>query len=66
MVEVQRDVSTQRHHHLIRDIEPYRAVATPDRPVIGSRREHKEYLRRNNFVEYGNDLKTGDFSIKRD
>lgn len=38
------------------DIAPYRAVAG-DRmgQVIGSRREHKEFLKRNSFVEVGSD-----------
>ena len=42
---------------IIKDIEPYKAVA-PDiaakgRPVIKSRREHREFLKRNNYVEMG-------------
>lgn len=41
------------------DIEPYRAVAvdvaTGKAPVIRSRSEHREYLRRNGYVEVGND-----------
>ena len=41
------------------DIEPYRAVAvdvaTGKPPVIGSRAEHREYLKRNGYVELGND-----------
>lgn len=44
---------------IVKDIEPYRAIAaditTGKAPVIGSRREHKEFLRRNGFVEVGND-----------
>lgn len=42
---------------IIKDIDPYRAVATDKatgkRPVIGSRREHKEFLKRNNYFEVG-------------
>lgn len=43
-------------HHVIPDIEPYIAVAG-DRAgkVIRSRREHREFLRRNNFQEIGNE-----------
>lgn len=41
------------------DIQPYKAIATDvatgKPPVIGSRREHKEFLRRNNYVEVGNE-----------
>lgn len=38
------------------DIEPYRAV-TGDKmgQIIGSRKEHKAYLKRNKLVEVGND-----------
>lgn len=47
---------TQLTHHIIPDIQPYVAVAG-DRAgkVIGSRREHKEFLRRNGFEEVGNE-----------
>lgn len=42
------------------DIQPYRAVAvdkkTGKMPVINSRREHREYLKRNGYVEIGNDI----------
>lgn len=37
------------------NIEPFRAVATPDRPVITSTRQHREYMARNNLVD-ANDL----------
>jgi hypothetical protein len=44
---------------IVRDIEPYRAVAvdiaTGKAPIIGGRRSHKEFLRRNGYVEVGND-----------
>ena len=45
---------------IIRDIEPYRAIASDiasdnKRPVIHSRREHREFLRRNNYIETGNE-----------
>jgi hypothetical protein len=37
------------------DIKPYKAVAIDKRtgkaPVIGSRKEHREFLRRNDYVE---------------
>ncbi len=46
---------------IIGDIEPYRAVASDvacggKRPVIGGRRQHREFLRRNGYVEVGNDM----------
>lgn len=44
---------------IIGDIQPYRAmgtdVATGTAPMITSRSEHREFLRRNNYVELGND-----------
>lgn len=43
---------------VIGDIQPYRAAAADQngkRPVIGGRRQHREFLARNNYVEIGND-----------
>lgn len=44
---------------IIKDIDPYKAVAVDKRtgkvPVIRSRREHKEFLRSNGYVEVGNE-----------
>lgn len=45
---------------IISDIEPYRAAASDvacdgKRPVIGGRRQHREFLRRNGYVEVGNE-----------
>lgn len=41
------------------DIDPYQAVAadkeTGKMPVIHSRKQHREFLRRNNYEEAGND-----------
>ncbi len=46
--------------NIIRDIEPYQAVASDlasgDNPVIGGRRQHREFLSRNGYVELGNDV----------
>lgn len=45
--------------NIIKDIQPYQAVAVDARtgkvPRIGSRREHREFLRANNYVEVGNE-----------
>ena len=43
-------------HHIIPDIQPYRVVAG-DRAgeYITSRSEHREYLKRNDFIEVGNE-----------
>ena len=44
---------------IISDIAPYRTaatdIATGKRAVIGGRRQHREFLRRNGYVEIGND-----------
>lgn len=44
---------------VIKDIDPYRAAAADKqsgkRPVIGGRRQHREFLQRNGYVELGND-----------
>jgi len=45
---------------IIKDIEPYKPVAADkhngQRPVIGGRRQHREFLKRNGYVEIGNDF----------
>lgn len=45
---------------IIRDIEPYRAAASDvacggKRPLISGRRQHREFLQRNGYVEVGNE-----------
>jgi hypothetical protein len=44
---------------IMSDIAPFRTaatdVATGQRAVIGGRRQHREFLRRNGYVEIGND-----------
>ena len=50
----------QRPQGVISDIEPYRAAGSDiacegKRPVIAGRRQHREFLRRNGYVEVGND-----------
>ena len=44
---------------IIKDIEPYRAVAvdiaTGKPPVLGGRRQHREFLKRNGYYEVGNE-----------
>lgn len=41
------------------DIQPYRAIAvdkeTGKVPIINSRKQHREFLRRNDYVEVGSD-----------
>jgi hypothetical protein len=45
---------------IIADIQPYQAIAADvatgkPPPRIGSRREHREFLKRNKYVEVGNE-----------
>jgi len=40
-------------HMIIPDIQPYKAVVTGE--VINSRSQHREYLKRNDLVELGNE-----------
>lgn len=45
---------------IIKDIEPYQAVAGDVAmggkiPKIGGRRQHREFLQRNKYIEVGND-----------
>lgn len=44
---------------IIKDIEPYKAaavdVATGKRPQISSRSDHREFLKRNKYIEVGNE-----------
>lgn len=46
-------VSADEGPQVIRDIEPYRATKTGE--VIGSRTDHRAYLRRHGFIEVGNE-----------
>lgn len=48
---------------IIRDLEPYRAAGADvacggKRPMISGRRQHREFLARNGYVEVGNDNPT--------
>lgn len=47
---------SEKAHHVIPDIEPYKAVTGDmEGKWIRSRREHKAFLKRNNLVEVGNE-----------
>ena len=58
------------------DLAPYNAVAIDERsgarPVIQGRKEHREFLKRNGYVEVGNDIPTappplkGDFNLRKE
>ncbi len=51
--------STTAGPQIMSDIAPHRSAATDvasgQRAVIGGRRQHREFLRRNGYVEVGND-----------
>ena len=48
-----------RSGQIIKDLEPYKAVAVDKNsghaPIIGGRRQHREFLRNNGYIEIGND-----------
>lgn len=57
------------------DIKPYQAVGTDIAigapPIIGGRRQHREFLRRNDYIEVGNEKPIqrkapGDYLCKKD
>lgn len=54
-----RYMAFKRGPQIIRDIAPYRSaaadIATGRRALIAGRRQHREFLRRNGYVEVGND-----------
>ena len=54
-----RAVADSASLQIIRDIEPYKAAAidkaTGQRPTIGGRRQHREFLQRNGYREVGNE-----------
>lgn len=57
---------------VIADIQPYRAIAvdkkTGEQPYITSRRQHQEFLKRNNYTVVEQDSRKremrGDFNVK--
>jgi hypothetical protein len=53
-----------RFHHVIPDIQPYKAVAGDMAgKYITSRSQHREFLKRNDFTEVGNEK---DYFFKND
>jgi len=58
MVGVDVDQSQKRvGPYVIGDIEPYQAVGPEAGTVITSRSHHREYLKRHNLIEVGNERK---------
>lgn len=58
MVEVDKSVRTDVNApHIMEDIKPYRAVGPEYGKLITSRSQHREYLRKHNLIEVGNERK---------
>ena len=61
---------------VITDIAPYQAmavdVATGKAPIIGSRSQHRDYLKRNGYFEMGNEMPkertqvNGEFNVRKE
>ncbi len=47
----------QKGHFVIRDIKPYQVVGPEYGKVISSRSHHREYLRKHDLIEVGNERK---------
>lgn len=47
-------------HQVISDIQPYKPIASDigGQKIIGGRRQHREFLRRNGYAEVGNERVT--------
>jgi hypothetical protein len=47
-----------RSGQIIKDLDPYKPIAvdknTGQTPIIGGRRQHREFLRNNGYIEIGN------------
>jgi hypothetical protein len=48
---VEKTSATEKRLQLMRDLEPYQNIV--DRKWITGRRQHREFLKRNNLVELG-------------
>ena len=57
MVLVVPEVKKPRAFHVMDDLKPYRVVGPEHGKVIGSRSQHRDYLRRHNLIEVGNERK---------
>ena len=65
MIEATNAVTPRRSGpYIIGDIKPYQAVGPEYGKVISSRSQHKEYLRRHNLIEVGNERKYFDGTKK--
>lgn len=58
MVEKTQDVVGERAGpHIIQDIKPYQVVGPEYGKWITSRSKHREYLKKHNLIEVGNERK---------
>jgi len=58
MTEAKRGVPTERDGpYIIGDIKPYQVVGPEHGKWITSRSQHREYLRKHNLIEVGNERK---------
>ena len=55
MVEATNGVEQRKGPHIMGDIQPYQAVGPEYGKWITSRSQHREYLRRHNLTEVGNE-----------
>ena len=52
---LQKTLTSGKKLQVIRDIEPYVDIAMPGKKVIGSRRDRREFIKRHDLVEVGNE-----------
>jgi hypothetical protein len=57
LVEVTTRPQRKKGPHVIGDIEPYEAVGPEHGKIITSRSKHREYLRKHNLIEVGNEYR---------
>ena len=58
MVEVTYEERPERKSaYVMDDLKPYQVVGPEYGKVIGSRSQHREYLRKHNLIEVGNERK---------
>ncbi len=69
------EINTPKSFQIMPDIASYQAmgidIATGKAPVITSRSKHREYLKRNGYIEVGNETpkfrdQRGDYNVRRE
>ena len=65
MVEVTPDAPTQnKSAYVMEDLKPYQVVGPEQGKWITSRSQHRDYLKRHNLIEVGNEKKYFDGTKK--